>query len=83
MKNLTGKTALITGGAFWYRSRNRSTFSGMGMKIALADIETPILEEAVSELKELNYEAIGIQCDERSGFYERYEKSNCRDFWKS
>ena len=63
MKNLTGKTALITGGASGIGLAIGRRLAESGMKIALADIETPILEEAVSELKELNYEAIGIQCD--------------------
>ena len=46
MKNLTGKTALITGGASGIGLAIGRRLAESGMKIALADIETPILEEA-------------------------------------
>ena len=63
MKELNGETALITGGASGIGLSTGKRLAGAGMKVVLADIEIPVLEEAVAELKELGFEAMGVYCD--------------------
>ncbi|HJL90850.1 MAG: hypothetical protein CL432_04280 [Acidimicrobiaceae bacterium] len=63
MKELNGETALITGGASGIGLSIGKRLAEAGMKVVLADIEIPVLEEAVAELKELGFEAMGVYCD--------------------
>ncbi|HJO40190.1 MAG: SDR family NAD(P)-dependent oxidoreductase [Acidimicrobiales bacterium] len=63
MKELNGETALITGGASGIGLSIGKRLAETGMKVVLADIEIPVLEEAVAELKELGFEAMGVYCD--------------------
>ena len=63
MKELNGETALITGGASGIGLSTGKRLAEAGMKVVLADIEIPVLEEAVAELKELGFEAMGVYCD--------------------
>lgn len=63
MKELNGETALITGGASGIGLSTGKRLAEAGMKVVLADIEVPVLEEAVAELKELGFEAMGVYCD--------------------
>jgi NAD(P)-dependent dehydrogenase (short-subunit alcohol dehydrogenase family) len=63
MKELNGETALITGGASGIGLSIGKRLAEAGMKVVLADIEVPVLEEAVAELKGLDLEAMGVYCD--------------------
>ncbi|MBH02417.1 MAG: hypothetical protein CL469_07125 [Acidimicrobiaceae bacterium] len=63
MKELNGETALITGGASGIGLSIGKRLAEAGMKVVLADIEVPVLEEAVAELKGLGFEAMGVYCD--------------------
>ena len=63
MKELNGETALITGGASGIGLSTGKRLAEAGMKVVLTDIEIPVLEEAVAELKELGFEAMGVYCD--------------------
>lgn len=63
MKELNGETALITGGASGIGLSTGKRLAEAGMKVVLADIEVPVLEEAVAELKGLGFEAMGVYCD--------------------
>ena len=63
MKELNGETALITGGASGIGLSTGKRLAEAGMKVVLADIEIPVLEEAVAELKGLGFEAMGVYCD--------------------
>ena len=63
MKEVNKETALITGGASGIGLSMGKRLAEAGMKVALADIEIPVLEEAVEELKGLGHKAMGVHCD--------------------
>ena len=63
MKELNEETALITGGASGIGLSIGKRLGEAGMKVVLADIEAPVLKEAVAELKGLGLEAMGVRCD--------------------
>ena len=65
MKELNEETALITGGASGIGLSIGKRLAEAGMKVVLADIEAPVLKEAVAELKGLVLEAMGVRCDVR------------------
>ena len=60
MKEVNKETALITGGASGIGLSMGKRLAEAGMKVALADIEIPVLEEAVEELKGLGLSLIHI-----------------------
>ena len=63
MKNLEGKVAVITGGASGLGRAFAQRFAAQGMKLALADIEEPVLDATVAELRASGAEVIGVPCD--------------------
>ncbi len=63
MKDLAGKTAVITGGANGIGLCMAEAFAAEGMKLVLADVEQAALDRAVAGLTEAGHEAIGILCD--------------------
>ena len=63
MKEINNEIALITGGASGIGLSIGKRLGEAGMKVVLADIEVPVLEEAIEELKELGCNAMGIHCD--------------------
>ena len=63
MKDLNGKVAVITGGASGLGKAFAEKFGSAGMKLALADVEVPVLEETVANLRSTGIDAIGIPCD--------------------
>ena len=63
MDDLTGRVAVITGGASGIGLAFARRFATAGMKVVLADIEIPILDDAVAGLQESGADALGIQCD--------------------
>jgi NAD(P)-dependent dehydrogenase (short-subunit alcohol dehydrogenase family) len=63
MRDFQGKTAFITGGASGIGLGFAQIFAEAGMKIALADIEGPVLQTAVAGLKAKGAQAVGIECD--------------------
>lgn len=63
MKELNKETALITGGASGIGLSTGKRLAEAGMNVVLADVEVPVLKEAVAELGELGYKAMGIHCD--------------------
>lgn len=63
MEDLTGKTAVITGGASGIGLAMAERFATAGMKLVLADVEAPALDAAVSALKADGAEAIGVVTD--------------------
>jgi len=63
MQDLTGKTAVITGGASGIGLAMAERFATAGMKLVLADIEAPALDAAVNGLQANGAEAIGVVTD--------------------
>lgn len=63
MKDLNGKVAVITGGASGLGKAFAEKFGSAGMKLALADVEVPVLEETVANLRSTGIDVIGIPCD--------------------
>jgi NAD(P)-dependent dehydrogenase (short-subunit alcohol dehydrogenase family) len=51
MKELSGKVAVITGGASGIGRALADAFAAEGMRLVLADIEKPALDAAVDELR--------------------------------
>ncbi len=63
MRDLSGKTAFITGGASGIGLAMAKVFGREGMKVMLADIEPAALEGAVEELRSLQVRAEGVVAD--------------------
>jgi NAD(P)-dependent dehydrogenase (short-subunit alcohol dehydrogenase family) len=63
MQDFEGKVAVITGGASGMGRAFAERFAREGMKVVLADVEEPALERAVRELRQQEYEAIGVVTD--------------------
>ncbi|MEE2665514.1 MAG: SDR family NAD(P)-dependent oxidoreductase [Myxococcota bacterium] len=65
MRDLSGKVAVITGGASGIGRALADAFADEGMKLVLADVEKPALEAAVAELEAGGSEAFGVPTDVR------------------
>jgi NAD(P)-dependent dehydrogenase (short-subunit alcohol dehydrogenase family) len=63
MEELTGKVAVITGGASGMGRAFADRFAAAGMSVVLGDIEEPVLAEAVTELEATGAEVLGMRCD--------------------
>ncbi len=63
MQDLTGKTAVITGGASGMGKSFATRFAAAGMNIVLADIEEPALDATVAELTEAGASVVGVVGD--------------------
>lgn len=63
MHDLTGKVAVITGGASGIGRALADGFAHRGMRIALADVEGEPLARAVGELAAAGVETMGFECD--------------------
>jgi NAD(P)-dependent dehydrogenase (short-subunit alcohol dehydrogenase family) len=63
MRELSGKTAVVTGGASGIGLALARAFAGAGMKVMLADVEAGALERAVAEIGAQGAEARGVLCD--------------------
>ncbi len=63
MRELSGRTAFITGGASGIGLELGRTFVAAGMKVMLADVETGALERAVASLREVTSDICGVACD--------------------
>ncbi len=63
MEELTGKVAVITGGASGMGRAFADRFAAAGMNVVLGDIEEPVLAEAVTELEASGAEVLGMRCD--------------------
>lgn len=60
---LTGKTAVVTGGASGIGFAMAERFATAGMKLVLADVEEPALDAAVERLGSSGAEVIGVPTD--------------------
>jgi len=63
MKDLNGRVAVVTGAASGIGKATATRLAEEGMKVVLSDIEEAALEKAVRELKDRNFEVIGVPTD--------------------
>ena len=63
MESLTGKTAVVTGGASGMGRAFADRLARAGMQLVLADIETAALDTAVNELRATGATVIGVRTD--------------------
>jgi NAD(P)-dependent dehydrogenase (short-subunit alcohol dehydrogenase family) len=63
MREFTGKTAFVTGGASGIGFALGRAFAEAGMKVMLADIETDALSATVKSLKNFGPDVRGVTCD--------------------
>lgn len=63
MRELTGKTAVITGGASGIGLAMAQAFGKQGMRLVLADVQADALESAAEGLRASGVEAIGVLTD--------------------
>jgi NAD(P)-dependent dehydrogenase (short-subunit alcohol dehydrogenase family) len=63
MKSLSGKVAVVTGGGSGIGRAMGARFAAEGMRVALADVDADALEEAVSSLRALGHDVIGVPTD--------------------
>ena len=63
LKDLDGKVAVVTGGAGGIGRALVEAFLGEGMKVVVADVEAPALEQTVGELTASGGEAVGVVTD--------------------
>ena len=63
MNDLSGKTAVITGGASGIGLALARRFGAAGMNVVIGDVEEGPLHEAIAELADAGVEAAGMQCD--------------------
>lgn len=63
MKDLSGKVAVITGGASGIGLAMAQAFGAEGMKLVIADIQPDALDRAVAELTAAGWEAVGVRTD--------------------
>lgn len=65
MDGFNGKGAVITGGANGIGLATASEFARRGVRVVLADVDKPALEQAVGHLQAEGLEAHGVMCDVR------------------
>ncbi len=63
MDELTGKVAVITGGASGIGLAMANEFGAQGMRLVLADIETTALDAATKALGDKGFEVLGVPTD--------------------
>ena len=63
MQDLSGKVAVITGGASGIGRALADAFAAEGMKLVLADIEAAVLDATVAEMRGAGHEVTGVQTD--------------------
>jgi NAD(P)-dependent dehydrogenase (short-subunit alcohol dehydrogenase family) len=63
MRELSGKTAFVTGGASGIGFALGRAFAQAGMKVMLADVETEALMAAVKSLHDVGSDVRGVACD--------------------
>ncbi|HLF72373.1 MAG TPA: SDR family NAD(P)-dependent oxidoreductase [Dehalococcoidia bacterium] len=63
MRDFVGKVAVVTGGASGIGLGLATRFAEEGMKVVLADVEEPVLEAAVTKLRQQEHDVLGVVTD--------------------
>ncbi len=63
MKELSGKTAVVTGGAGGIGRAMALTFAGQGMNVVLADVDLPAAEATAKEIEARGVRCLAVQTD--------------------
>jgi NAD(P)-dependent dehydrogenase (short-subunit alcohol dehydrogenase family) len=63
MRDLAGRVAVVTGGASGVGRAMAERFGREGMRLVLADVEQPVLEAAVDDLRAQRIEVMGVVTD--------------------
>jgi NAD(P)-dependent dehydrogenase (short-subunit alcohol dehydrogenase family) len=63
MRDLTGRVAVVTGGAGGIGRAMGERFAADGMKVVLADVEAPVLDATVAELQARGHDVSGVVTD--------------------
>ena len=63
MEDLTGKTAVVTGGASGIGLGIAQALAGAGMRVAIADVEDAALERALASLESAGGEVVAVRVD--------------------
>jgi NAD(P)-dependent dehydrogenase (short-subunit alcohol dehydrogenase family) len=63
VREFRGKVAVVTGAASGMGRAFAERFAAEGMRVVLADVEAPALEQAVAALRQQGHEAIGVPTD--------------------
>jgi NAD(P)-dependent dehydrogenase (short-subunit alcohol dehydrogenase family) len=63
VKSLHGRVAVVTGGASGIGLALVKAFLGEGMKVVVADVEEPVLEASIAELRSAGGNVLGVATD--------------------
>jgi NAD(P)-dependent dehydrogenase (short-subunit alcohol dehydrogenase family) len=67
MREFAGKVAVVTGAASGIGLGLATRFAQEGMKVVMADVEEPVLDAAVTRLRQQEYDVLGVATDVSSG----------------
>jgi NAD(P)-dependent dehydrogenase (short-subunit alcohol dehydrogenase family) len=63
MQDFEGKVAVVTGGASGMGLGMATRFAEQGMRVVLADVEEPVLQAAVTKLRQAEHDVLGVVTD--------------------
>ena len=63
MKTLEGRVAVVTGGASGIGRGMAEAFAAEGLKVVLADVERPVLDKTLEEIRATGADAVAVECD--------------------
>ena len=63
IEDLAGKTAVVTGGASGLGRALGERFAREGMRVVLADVQPPVLDATVAELRDAGLDVHGVETD--------------------
>ena len=63
LEALEGKTAVVTGGGSGLGRALGERFAREGMRVVLADVQAPVLDTTVAELRSVGLDVVGVETD--------------------